>query len=397
MNRTPIAILALAMLGAACSSSASAPTTTSSASPTTSSSSTSGLPTTSTPGPTASTSDPSIGTGPNGSGPGVNVYAHTLLTSDIQPRLANIPVRVYVPNQVSATLDEIDPTTYQIVAHYSLGKNPQHVVAQWDLNMLYATTSGANTVTPIDPLSGKPGTPIPVTDAYNVYFAPDGSKAIVMVEAYDRLDTFDYHTWKKLSSTDTGCRGVNHADFTADGKTMLATCEFSGDVIKVDLATMTVTGKVHLGGIMVDVKLAPDGTYFFVANESERKISLIDPVSMKEVGSIRTDLGTHGLYPSRDATKLYATNRTSGTISVIDIATRTVTATWHIGGTPDMGAVSADGKEFWISGRQDGVVYVIDTTTGKVTHKIKVGSGPHGITIFPLPGRYSMGHTDNYR
>ena len=335
--------------------------------------------------------------GPHGSGPGVNVYAHTLKVSDIDPKLAKIPTRVYVPNQGGATLDEIDPTTYKVVAHFDISKKPQHVVAQWDLGMLYATTSGSNTLTPIDPLTGAPQPTIPITDAYNLYFSPDGTKAIVMVEAYDRIDTYDWHTWKKLSETPTGCRGVNHADFTPDGKIMLASCEFSGDVIRVDLDTMKVTGMLHLGGMTIDVKLSPDGTVFFVANEMLKKVSVIDLDSMKEIETIPTDLGTHGVYPSRDATKLYATNRSSGTITVIDIATRKVITTWRVGGSPDMGAVSADGKEFWISGRYNGVVYVIDTTTGVVTHTIPVGNAPHGLTIFPLPGRYSMGHTDNYR
>ena len=294
-------------------------------------------------------------------------------------------------------MDEIDPTTYKVIAHHALGNKPQHIVAQWDLDRLYATTSGANTITPIDITTGDPQPPIPITDAYNLYFSPDGSKAIVMVEAYNRIDTYDWHTWKKITETDTGCRGVNHADFTADGKTMLASCEFSGDVIRVDLDTMQVTGRLHLGGMTIDVKLSPDGTVFFVANEMLKKVSVIDLDTMTEVGTIPTDLGTHGLYPSRDATKLYATNRKSGTITVIDIATRSVVTTWNIGGSPDMGAVSADGKELWISGRYNAVVYVVDTTTGVVTHTIPVGAGPHGLTIFPLPGRYSMGHTDNYR
>ena len=327
----------------------------------------------------------------------MNVYAHTLRVSDIDPKLAKIPTRVYVPNQGGASMDEIDPSTYRVVAHHALGNKPQHVVAQWDLNRLYATTSGANTITPIDPATGDLQPTIPIIDAYNLYFSPDGTKAIVMVEAFNRIDTYDWHTWKKLSETDTGCRGVNHADFTADGKTMLASCEFSGDLIRVDLDSMKVTGRLHIGGMTIDVKISSDGTVFFVANEMLKKLSIIDLDSMTEIGTIPTDLGTHGVYTSRDAKRLYATNRTSGTVTVIDIATRTVTATWKIGGSPDMGAVTADGKELWLSGRYNAVVYVIDTATGQLTHTIPVGSGPHGLTIFPLPGRFSMGHTDNYR
>jgi YVTN family beta-propeller protein len=119
-------------------------------------------------------------------------------------------------------------------------------------------------------------------------------------------------------------------------------------------------------------------------------------------------VGTHGLYPSRDGKKLYVANRGSqhvggppggkGTVSVMDFATGAIEATWTIpgGGSPDMGNVSADGKTLWLAGRYDDVVYAIDTATGNVT-KIPVGREPHGLTVWPQPGRYSLGHTGNMR
>ena len=90
--------------------------------------------------------------------------------------------------------------------------------------------------------------------------------------------------------------------------------------------------------------------------------------------------------------------RGQGSVSVIDFATRKVEVTWPIpgGGSPDMGNVSADGKYLWLSGRFDNVAYAIDTTTGEVK-SIPVGKEPHGLTIWPQPGRYSLGHTGNLR
>jgi YVTN family beta-propeller protein len=86
--------------------------------------------------------------------------------------------------------------------------------------------------------------------------------------------------------------------------------------------------------------------------------------------------------------------RGPGSVSVIDFARRGVIANWPIpgGGSPDMGNVSADGKRLWLSGRFDDVVYAIDTSSG-VTQSIPVGHTPHGLTVWPQPGRYSLGHT----
>ena len=336
------------------------------------------------------------GVGPMGGGPGVNVYAATG-AGMMSPNVAGVPTRVYVPNSMSNTVDVIDPNTLAVVDHYAVGNTPQHVVPSYDLSTLYVNNNKGNSLTPIDPRTGKPGPAIPVDDPYNLYFSPDGTHAIVMAERNSRVDFRDPVTWRLERSVPIAHRGVNHADFTPDGKTMIASCEFSGWLVRIDLPTMTVTGEVDVGGMPVDVRSSADGTVMFVANQGRNGVSVIDPVTMTETGFIPAERGTHGLYPSRDGTKLYATNRLAGSITVIDFATRTVVATWHIGGTPDMGGVSADGTRFWVTGRYSGGVYVVDTTTGALLKRIPVGNGPHGLAIFPQPGRFSLGHTGNYR
>ncbi len=334
--------------------------------------------------------------GPMGGGPGVNIYAPTV-AGMLAPAVADVPSRVYVPNSLSNTVDVIDPNTYQIIDHYAVGNTPQHVVPSYDLSMLYVNNNKGNSLTPIDPRTGKPGAAIPVDDPYNLYFTPDGTRAIVMAERNSRVEFRDPKTWALVRSVPIAFSGVNHADFTPDGKTMIASCEFSGWVVRIDVPSMTVTGQLKVGGMPVDVRSSPDGTVMFVANQGRNGVSVIDPVTMTETGFIPTGRGTHGLYPSRDGTKMYATNRLGGSISVIDFATRAVVATWAIGGSPDMGGVSADGTKFWVSGRYNGAVYVVDTTTGALLKRIPVGNGPHGLTVFPQPGRYSLGHTGNYR
>ena len=158
---------------------------------------------------------------------------------------------------------------------------------------------------------------------------------------------------------------------------------------------------MEVGGEPIDVRISPDGSVFYVANHVKDGggVSVIDPATMTEIAFIPTGSGAHGLYPSRDGTKLYVTNRVAGTVSVVDFAT---TRSWRRGtipggGSPDMGGVSSDGTQFWVSGRYDDEVYVFDTATGTLAHRIPVAHGPHGLAIFPQPGRYSLGHTGNYR
>jgi YVTN family beta-propeller protein len=322
---------------------------------------------------------------------------------------------VYVPHVQSNNVYVIDPATFQVIDKFKVGLNPQHVVPSWDLQTLWVTNNAERTtkgsLTPIDPKTGKPGEPIDVADPYNMYFSPDGQSAIVVAEALKRLDFRDPKTMKlQYSIAAPGCGGINHADFSIDGKFAIFTCEFSRGLVKIDLVNRKVLGylKLSKGGMPQDIRVSPDGARFYVADMHADGVFIIDGASFQEVGFIKTGMGTHGIYPSRDGRKMYVANRGShkihglkggpGSVSVVDFATEKVDVTWPIpnGGSPDMGNVSADGKTLWLSGRYDHVVYAIDTTTGQV-RTIKVGVEPHGLAVWPQPGRYSLGHTGNMR
>ncbi len=303
---------------------------------------------------------------------------------------------IYVPNSKSDSVDVIDPRTYRIVDHFAVGGLPQHVVPSYDLKTLYVTNDTGNSLTPVNPRTGKPGAPIPVADPYNMYFTPDGQLAIVVAEALHRLDFRDAHTFRLRHSLHVDCSGVDHIDYSSDGRYLLASCEFSGQVIKVDVRRERVVGTLTLrsGAMPQDVKLSPDGRVFYVADMMSNGVWKIDGNRLRIIGFLATGRGAHGLYPSRDARKLYVSNRGAGTVSVVSFASRKVVATWRVpGGSPDMGGVSADGNVLWLSGRYDGEVYAIDTRSGRLIRRIKVGNGPHGLAVWPQPGRYSLGHT----
>ena len=305
--------------------------------------------------------------------------------------------RVYVPNSQSNTVDVIDPRTFKVVAHFAVGGLPQHVVPSYDLKTLYVTNDTGNSLTPIDPRTGKPGRPIPVADPYNMYFTPDGRYAIVVAERLRQLDFRDAYTFRLHRSVRVPCTGVDHIDFSADGSYLLASCEFSGQLVKVDVRRERVSGSLTLrtGAAPQDVKLSPDGRVFYVADMAAGGVWKIDGRRLRTLGFLRTGLGTHGLYPSRDAKLLYVTNRAEGSVSLVSFRTGKVVGKWRItgGGSPDMGNVSADGKVLWLTGRWNSEVYAISTADGRLLARIPVGRGPHGLTVWPQPGRYSLGHT----
>jgi YVTN family beta-propeller protein len=319
----------------------------------------------------------------------------------LSPTVANDPPRIYVPNTMSNTVSVIDPTTYQVIRTIPVGDEPQHVSPSWDLKTLWVANDKGNSLTPINPATGFVGAPVPVADPYNLYFTPDGTRAMVMAEALQRIDFRDPNTMALIKSVPVPCKGVNHLDFSPDGRTAVVSCEFDGHLLLVDVVNEKVLESIDVGGMPQDVKLSPDATVYYVADMKLNGVHVIDATTFREIGFIKTGVGAHGLYPSRDATELYVSNRGEGSVSVISFATRKVVAKWVFDGghgSPDMGGVSADGKVLWLTGRYDGEVYAISTTTGLlITPPIKVGKGPHGACVWPQPGRYSMGHTGIFR
>ncbi len=345
----------------------------------------------------------SVPSGPTAAPTPLDVYRGTA-AGLISATAARFPERVYVPDEASGDLFVIDPKTFQIIDRYHVGASAQHVTPDWDLQRLYVECvfEGAGRMAIIDPLTGKLAGGLDILGPYNLYFTIDGSTAIVVVDRakpgvqmyfYDRL------TWKLKSSLVIPYAGADHMDFTPDGHYGLISTEYDGYVVKVDVVNYSVVGAVKVGGKPVDSRLSPDGTVVYTANQGRHGVSVIDWQTMTEIDFIKTDTGAHGLSFSRDRKVMYITNRDAGTLSVYDLASKTLTAKWKIGGSPDMISVSPDGTQLWISNRYSwhGSVSVVSTVDGSVISLIKTGGQPHGLAYYPQPGIMSVGHNGNMR
>ncbi|HSU73453.1 MAG TPA: hypothetical protein VLI66_00835 [Terrabacter sp.] len=333
---------------------------------------------------------------------------------------------VYVPNQVAGTLEIIDSRTRHVIKRVRVPSSPEHVVPNWDMTRLWVNSDKGDALTPIDPRTGAVGKPVAVRDPYNLYFTPDGRYALVMASRFRAIDVRDARTMKLVRSLPVpACAGVNHADFTADLKTFVASCEFSGRLLVVDAAATRVEKVLDLNRVKTpgatppnspmggprrelarganampqDVRLTPDGKWFMVADMLRNGVWFIDAATFRIDHFVHTDMGAHGIYPSRDARRIFVSNRDAGTISVFDAATNRPVAMWKLPGhaTPDMGGVTADGSQLWLSGRYSAEVYVIDTKNGHLISRIPTDASPHGVLVWPQPGRFSLGHTGNMR
>jgi YVTN family beta-propeller protein len=345
---------------------------------------------------------------PAGSGPataaptrvGEDVYAHTR-ASDLSPLVRRDPRYVYVPNGKADTVSVVDQKTYKVIRTFPVGRSPEHVVPSHDLRSLWVTSDAGNSMTRIDPATGTPTGTVAVPDPYNLYFTPDGRSAVVVAERLRRLDFRDPTTMALQTTVPVDCPGVDHADFSGDGSYLIATCEFSGRLVKIATGSRKVLSYLSLGSRSSpqDIRVGPDGHTFFVADQDLNALVILDGRTLRRIGLVPGLPGAHGIYPSRDARSFYISDRRGAAVTVLDVTSRRVRAVWPIpgGGSPDMGGVSLDGTQLWLTSRYGHEIFTFDTRTGRVTQRTAVGSGPHGACVWPQPGRYSLGHTGNMR
>ena len=179
-----------------------------------------------------------------------------------------------MPNLQSNDVYVIDPATFKVVDKFKVGLNPQHVVPSWDLKTLWVANNAENTtkgsLTPIDPMTGKPGKAIAVDDPYNMYFTPDGKAAIVVAEALKRLDFRDPQTMALKSSLQTPRLRRHQPRRLLDRRHASRSSPASSAAgwSRSTWSNRKVLGYLKLsnGSMPQDIRVSPDGRIFYVAD-----------------------------------------------------------------------------------------------------------------------------------
>ncbi|MFG2002504.1 YncE family protein [Spirillospora sp. NPDC048911] len=318
----------------------------------------------------------------------------------IDPAVRRLPARLYVPNGRDGTVDVVDLRTLKVTARLHVGGVPRRIVTSWDLRRLWVTDARGGTVVPVSPRTGRRGRSVRLGDrGGRLYFTPDGSEALVLAGRQRQIDVRDPHTMRPRGRMALPCAGAEHADFSATGTFMVASCTPSGRMVRVDPALREVTGTLALprGSAPGSVRLAPDGRTFYVADHARAGVWTIDSIAFTVTGFVPTRPGAYGLTFSRDSRRLFVLG--TGTLSVVDLAAGRATSHWRLpgGGSPEPGGVSADGTELWLCEPRTGMTYALSTQTGRLVRTLRVGGVPQGMVVHPQPGRHSLGGTSIFR
>jgi YVTN family beta-propeller protein len=162
----------------------------------------------------------------------------------------------------------------------------------------------------------------------------------------------------------------------------------------IDTATNNVIS--YVGGSLTDpgdltgpgVAVNPAGTKVYVTNSDKNTVSVIDTATNSVTATVNVGNNPYGVAVTLDGKRVYVANSGINTVSVIDTATNKVTATVNVGDNPCGVAVTPDGNKVYVTNSgnysiHSNTVSVIDTATNKVTATVNVGNNPCGVAVTP--------------
>jgi YVTN family beta-propeller protein/cysteine-rich repeat protein len=304
---------------------------------------------------------------------------------------------VYVTNTKSNNVSVIDPITNKVTATIKVGKEPRGVAASPDGSTVYVTNFLDDTLSIIHRATNIVTDTIPVGDGpIGVAVAPDGAHVYVVNGLDDTVSVIAAAS-KKLDETIQVGKEPQAIALTPDGERAYVTNYRDSSVSVLDLTTNTANPKViFVKNGPNGIAMAPDGKKVYVVNfgfaddtEAEGTVSVIDVATGKVTGTVLVESRPVKIAVSPDNKQAFVSNSLSGSVSVIDLATLTVSRTIPAfsGGisNPD-GVALLGGHRLYVAlfGNEfSSTVQVFSATTPTLFAEIEVGEGPFAIAVAP--------------
>jgi YVTN family beta-propeller protein len=246
----------------------------------------------------------------------------------------------------------------------------------------------------VDPLSLKVVGRVPSGGApHEVVASDDGKFAYISNYASQQLgqlktlSVVDVAAQKAMPAVDLGALRAPHGLAFADGKVYF-TAEANKVIGRYDPASNQVDWILGTGqNVTHMIVLAKDLKTIFTSNIGSDTICVIEPGSGRSgwnVTPIPVGKGPEGFDLSPDGREVWAANSGGGSVSVIDVASKKVTATLDLKTKrTNRLKFTPDGKLVLISDDEGGEIVFVDTATRKERKRLKVGQGPEGTLVQP--------------
>jgi len=157
--------------------------------------------------------------------------------------------------------------------------------------------------------------------------------------------------------------------------------------ISISLGVLVIIFFVSVSqtGILAPIKantIGANGTpRVYVTNSKGDDVTIIDPATLKAIGSIKVGDNPHGIIASPDRRTLYISVEGTDELVSVDIATNKVTSRVKVGRAPNEVSITKDGRKVFVPLRNDNAIDVVDATTMKVIDRLKAPAMPHNTYV----------------
>jgi YVTN family beta-propeller protein len=317
------------------------------------------------------------------------VLCALFLPAALHAQSTTLPASLLVLAKQDQTLSIVDPTTLQVVARMPVGNDPHEVIASTDGRTAYVSNYGFgayNTLTEVDLAGRRTIGSIdlgPLHGPHGLTFV--GGKPWFTAEAAKAIGRYDPATHKVDWILGTGQNRTHMIYVSPDQQRIITTNVSSGTVSLIEMQPLRMPGP-------------PPGAPRTSGPGGPPPGGLGGPMPRKDWNEtvIRVGNGSEGFDVSPDGKQIWVANAQDGTLSVIDIAAKKVTATLA---TRTQGAnrlkFTPDGKRVLVSSGPE--LVVLDAATRQVIKRISIGHGSGGVLIQPDGARAFVACSpDNY-
>jgi YVTN family beta-propeller protein len=302
------------------------------------------------------------------------LFAAILSTS--APVCAEVAV---VLNSGDGSISLIDKMSMKETKRIPVGKEPHHLMATPDDQLLIIANAASNDLVFLDPKTGEVKRRLDgISDPYQIGFSPDRKWFVSVSLRLDRVDLYsgsDFKLVKRLPLPKT----PSHVIFDAASQYAFITLQDSNEIAAIDLKNQTVAWKMPVGKQPAGIWMTPDDKHLLIGMTGDNYVEVVDWRQKKSLKKIKTGEGAHNFLPLGDGRRVLLSNRVANTVSVIDQNVLEVVDTISVKGGPDCMELTADGKHLWVTARWARKVAVVDMATKQTVKEIPVGKSPHGI------------------
>lgn len=314
----------------------------------------------------------------------VSLFFALIVVAAMQPLTTLAEPFAYITNSGDNTVSVIDTATNAVTATIAVGKYPYGVAVHPDGSTVYVTNTedatvsviaaATNTVTATIPVGGGP--------VYGLAVTPDGSRLYVAI-GYGGVAVIDTNTNSVIHKIDDLALTYGVAVHPSEPTLYVSSPEMG--LYLVDTVTNTVVENI-VEGLCADIVLHPDGSTVYVSCGLPEEIFMFDTRTHAITNRIESLVGGVAVHPDGSTVYVSGYNSAQKSVTVIDAATNTVTATIpsENGGSGGIG-VHPDGSRIYVANGEENAVSVIETGTHTVLTKIPVGTNPVALGQFIGP------------